>query len=273
MVVMGPRYTPPGGIVNGRWLALAHVGAFLLGSALWVAALGAAAAGVLFAEGLDPTNPEALGPSTLGMLSTLQALGLAGLAGELALLLPGDRRATFPLGRFTAWWVVGLASGLVVWTLPSWLAERLERWLDTSTLSVLGEGLTSPDLVGRLILAFAVAGVAPVLEEVVFRGYVWRALEVNVGRTAALLGSTLLFCAYHLDPVQSLALLPTAALLGWLRLRSGSLVPSIVAHFANNALGVLLAGVDTELPFAAASAGAVATVCVLVAADLRLERP
>jgi membrane protease YdiL (CAAX protease family) len=258
--------------MTARWHALAHVALFLLGSAAWVAVLGVTAAVVAIALGLDPERPEDLGGAALGVLSVAQTLGMTGLALALGSRLPsGDGapgwRGVFPLGARGGWWAVGLLAGLTVWTFPSWLAEQLGTFVQTETLTVIARGLTSGGPAERLTLAFAVAVAAPVLEELVFRGYVWRALEAHVGGLAALVGSTLLFCAYHLDPVQSVALLPTAAVLGWLRLRSGSVLPSIVAHFVNNALGVALAGVETSLPGWAAVGGAVATLAILGVAE------
>jgi membrane protease YdiL (CAAX protease family) len=54
-----------------------------------------------------------------------------------------------------------------------------------------------------------------------------------------LLLTSLLFMAFHMDFVQSLALAPTAFFLGWLRLMSGSIWPSIAAHFVNNSVAVI----------------------------------
>jgi len=57
---------------------------------------------------------------------------------------------------------------------------------------------------------------------------------------APLVLTSLLFMAYHQDPIHVLGLAPTAFFLGWLRLVSGSIWPPMLAHFTNNALAILL---------------------------------
>jgi hypothetical protein len=82
---------------------------------------------------------------------------------------------------------------------------------------------------------------APLFEEGVFRGALLGALAPALGPLGAGIASTALFTALHL-PEQAgygWGLLPIAALGGfaaWLRVRSGSLWPGIVAHVCFNAL-------------------------------------
>jgi membrane protease YdiL (CAAX protease family) len=79
--------------------------------------------------------------------------------------------------------------------------------------------------------------------------------------------TSLLFMAYHQDPIHVLGLTPTAFFLGWLRMMSGSIWIPILAHFVNNALAVtlslLLTG-DTDIavtfPMALAALSFTATV-------------
>lgn len=251
-------------------VALAHVSAFVAASALWVALLATGVALAMQAAGRTVVDAADLEPAVLGAVALLQSLGLASLAVVLSRWLPRADGPPFSLGDLR-WGLAALPVGAVVWIAPSWLAALLsERW--ASALDTVAAGLSSDDRVGRAVLAAAVALGAPIFEEVVFRGYLWRALTPVGGATTAWLATTALFCAYHLDPVQSVALVPTALVLGWLRWRSGGLLAPMAAHFVNNALGVALAGIDVDLPFAAAAAGAAATGGLLVAAELTLRR-
>ena len=97
-------------------------------------------------------------------------------------------------------------------------------------------------------MGVSVCLVAPVVEELVFRGWLWDALAERSrwpGWLACAM-TTVLFSAYHLDPVQSPAVLTTGAVLGVVRLRTGSVVPCIVVHAVNNSLAVALVvlGID-----------------------------
>lgn len=226
-------------------------------------------------------------PGLLGLTSMTQILGI----GLLGLLLGGVFQRQLGSdgsvmrflgfrGASPVWWIAAALGAATVWTLPSWLATRLTELLDwpDSTVNVVSEALQGP-VIDTWPLIVAVAVSAPVVEELIFRGYVWTLLERTTRPWVAMLGSTLLFAMYHLDPVHVVSLLPTAFFLGWLRWRSGSVWPAVVAHFVNNALAVASAqlaepGVDpTEsLPWTAALAGLAFTALVAVVAHLSADR-
>jgi membrane protease YdiL (CAAX protease family) len=86
---------------------------------------------------------------------------------------------------------------------------------------------------------------APLVEESIFRGFLWRGWETSrLGARGTWLLSSLVFAAYHipkvigLDPLIGGIILSEdlllGLLLGWLRWRSGSTVAGMVAHFAYN---------------------------------------
>jgi membrane protease YdiL (CAAX protease family) len=106
---------------------------------------------------------------------------------------------------------------------------------------------------GLHLLAGAV--IAPVAEEVLFRGVAVTAWARTAGPRRAIVWSALLFAAAHILPIsgdtfgQGAALavvaamgrLPVALALGWLYLRSGTLWASIGLHAAFNATLIILA--------------------------------
>ena len=53
--------------------------------------------------------------------------------------------------------------------------------------------------------------------------------------------SSLAFAAAHYEPAHIVLVLPLGLLFGWLRRRTDSLVPSLVAHMVNNGFAVLSA--------------------------------
>ena len=85
------------------------------------------------------------------------------------------------------------------------------------------------------------AGLAPLVEELVFRGLLYGWLESRWGQGIAFIVSSLAFAAAHIEPAHALLVLPLGLLFGWLRRRTGSLWPSLVAHMANNGLAVTAA--------------------------------
>jgi membrane protease YdiL (CAAX protease family) len=234
---------------------------------------------------------EELDGLTMGLTSAVQILGLAGLAAGLSVFL-GDRSHdghlvwwSIPRGhevgarlhrhlglqrpRWT-WAVVALLGGLTVWTFPSmlaaWLMETLQ--IDSVSLEATSRLLLEGPTPHRLAMGFAVIVTAPIFEEVIFRGYLWDVAERATGRWGAFVLTTLLFAAYHLDPVHTVSLLPTAAFLGALRLASGSLWPSILAHFANNGIAIVITlltadvAAEEELPLWLSLSGTLFTIIV-----------
>jgi len=81
---------------------------------------------------------------------------------------------------------------------------------------------------------------APVLEEMLFRGVILRSFLRQYERRSAILGSAVIFGFAHLNSLQFVAAFGIGLLLGWLYERSRSLLPCILLHFAYNTGTVLL---------------------------------
>ena len=92
-----------------------------------------------------------------------------------------------------------------------------------------------------LIVLGLLAGLAPLVEELVFRGLLYGWLESRWGSGLAVVVSSLAFAAAHVEPAHVLLVLPLGILFGLLRWRTRSLWPSLVAHVANNGLAVAAA--------------------------------
>lgn len=92
------------------------------------------------------------------------------------------------------------------------------------------------DLPPAGFLAVALAGgvMAPIAEELFFRGFVFRSYIRTRGPLAAYLGSSLLFAALHFNLPALLPILALAATLCWAYQRTGSIVPGVVGHALNN---------------------------------------
>ncbi|MCX7619693.1 MAG: CPBP family intramembrane metalloprotease [Acidimicrobiales bacterium] len=94
--------------------------------------------------------------------------------------------------------------------------------------------------VGVAVVVALVVLVAPVTEEIFFRGLVLRAAERAYGPTAALIGTSLLFALYHFQLLQFPALLVLAVILGTIAMRTGRLGTAIFAHLGFNLTAVIL---------------------------------
>ena len=102
-------------------------------------------------------------------------------------------------------------------------------------LPLFGEGVPG------LLLALLAAGiVAPLTEEIFFRGFVFGALRDRLGVGVAIVLSALVFAAAHLQPYALPALFALGALLAWLYQLTGSLWPSILMHSTINTVALLV---------------------------------
>lgn len=84
-----------------------------------------------------------------------------------------------------------------------------------------------------------VAVIAPVVEELIFRGLILHGLRKNYRATTAVFISALLFSLFHLNPWQMPATFILGLLLGWIIIRTRSILLAIIGHSLNNLMVLL----------------------------------
>jgi len=101
-----------------------------------------------------------------------------------------------------------------------------------------------------LVLFFiAVAVVAPITEEIAFRGFLFRGLSASfLGVGGALIATSAAWAAMHVqyDWVTLGQILLIGLLLGWLRWASGSTLLTIVLHMLTNLVACIQAAIKVE---------------------------
>ena len=142
--------------------------------------------------------------------------------------------------RLRAW--VGSAIGLAV--VVRVLALVYSEVVISSGLKLQGQSTDplryfAPGSMGSLMLVILVVLVAPLVEEIVFRGIVLASLRERWGDRAAILVSSLVFAALHLNLFSFLPIFAVALVLGSLFVRSRSLWVNIACHSAFNGIGVV----------------------------------
>ena len=92
---------------------------------------------------------------------------------------------------------------------------------------------------------------APLSEEIVFRGAILRALLSRLSPVKAIIISALFFMLIHMNPAQMPHAFLIGLLLGWMYWRTGSILPGIAYHWANNSIAYVLYNIypnpDTKL--------------------------
>jgi membrane protease YdiL (CAAX protease family) len=109
--------------------------------------------------------------------------------------------------------------------------------------------MTSPDcvLASKVIIAILAVVEAPILEELLFRRFVFRAFLTRCPLAVALLASGALFAAVHGYIATFLPLTLLGAFFGWIYYRTGRLTAAIFFHFLFNLSNLLLMILFPEL--------------------------
>lgn len=136
---------------------------------------------------------------------------------------------------FTMFWVVCLTIGTIA---PlAYLNELLGIELP-DTYNEMFKGIMSHKL------GFITIGIiAPIAEEYVFRGAILRVLCDMAGKHrqwVAIALSAALFAIVHGNMAQGIGAFLCGLLLGWMYVRTGSIMPGVVFHWVNNSTAVLL---------------------------------
>ena len=218
-----------------------------------VAAAGIGLAGLWYAQGLCPADLARALPIQQG-LSTV--LPLAVMAWWQRVNPVVTLRLRWPARRF--------ARGLACLAAAAAAGGCLFLVGAAALLAVRGTHLTpeARQLSERLVQLFVsrppwaswllIAALPAVCEECLFRGWM---LAAFTGRrpaprraVAAVVLQAACFAAFHLLPERMPQTFALGLLLGWMTLRSGSILPAILAHLVHNTvpLGLFLAAADTD---------------------------
>lgn len=135
----------------------------------------------------------------------------------------------------------------LVWGVVAWLGASLASAVVVTLLEALGIDV-SPQaaeqalgLVEPWVAVVAIVILAPIAEEVFFRGVVFNAFLRERGPRLAYLGSAALFAVIHLSIVALLPIFLLGLALAWVYDRTGSLLAPIVMHAVVNGISVAIA--------------------------------
>lgn len=244
-----------------------------------VAAFGAAIAGgivvstvvglVAVAAGADDPAEGSESLTTIVLTGLIDAV-LIGAAIVFASMTQPPRPWHFGLRRTRFWPAVGWAGlGLVAFVVFVIVYGAFVRPDAEQTVTEdlgLREGMATLVLGGVLVVL-----VAPVAEEVFFRGFFYRSLRSSLGVWSAAAVTGAVFGLIHVNPtsLDTIQLVPVLGFLGFVFClvyeRTGSLYPVIAMHSLNNmlAFGVQTGSDDAWIVGGALGATAVAG-CMLV---------
>lgn len=133
---------------------------------------------------------------------------------------------------FVLFWCVMGALGILV---PStWLQEQMPE------LPNIAEEAFDTIMKNRMGY-FIIGLLAPLTEEMVFRGAVLRSLlQWKQNPWVGIVISAILFALIHMNPVQMPHAFLVGLLLGWMYYRTDSIIPGVVYHWVNNTVAYVM---------------------------------
>jgi membrane protease YdiL (CAAX protease family) len=170
------------------------------------------------------------------MMTVLGAFFVIGLLAVLVAVAPLGKAAGPALGLRPANWKYPVLGAFGTLALSVGVSQF---GIEPEGVKQVIEGVREPRqlLLSLLFLAL----LAPVVEELVFRGLLYGWIAGRWGSWPALIVSALAFAGAHWEPAHVVLVLPLGVLFGWLRRRTDSLLPSLVSHIVNNGFALLAA--------------------------------
>lgn len=139
-------------------------------------------------------------------------------------------------------WLIAAAATPAVGMISSLIVGNLIG--ESKTLDEMGKMFRQLSGDGFLIPLALLVGLTPgICEELLFRGYVQKRLVERWGGLVGIGLASVVFAVFHWDLVHSTAVLAIGVYLGWIAMRSGSILPAMLAHFLNNFFSVIVIGV------------------------------
>ena len=190
-----------------------------------------------------------------GYQATLQAASTGGNAILTALVSAFSSVITLVIFLKTKWtpltrgYLLSKPWGTLLWValfslgtiIPlSFLYEQLGIEMDENTQQIITSMMKEP-------WGYVAVGIlAPLAEEVVFRGAILRTLLGIMSKKnhwVAIMISAAIFGVVHANLAQFINALLMGLLLGWMYYRTGSLVPGILLHWINNTMAYVLTNI------------------------------
>ncbi len=140
--------------------------------------------------------------------------------------LPERRTILLTLAALPGLWITGVGLNLLSTLILGYTAPATPSQFPANALEAIALALTT-------------VVVAPICEELMFRGYVQRAYERHHAWVGVVVGG-LIFALYHLRFQGVFSLVPVALALGFVAWRTGSIFPGMALHSAFNAIATVL---------------------------------
>lgn len=224
---------------------------------------------LIFTGAVDTTNPNytnGIEPVSLYILNSIVCLLGFSVAGiittKISRLKLDDviKIKKTNIADTTKFVLAGMSFTFILNILLSLMNINLSLFGYTNEMNDYGE---VNGIAGNIIYFVSIAIVPAIIEEFLFRGVILGTLRKYHGDVIAIIVSSVLFGFVHGNFLQTPLTALSGMIMGYLAVKTNSIIPSMILHFINNALAVtsewLMKAIDNEHIY-----GIVDTVILLV---------
>ena len=139
----------------------------------------------------------------------------------------------------TIYYTVLLSLGIII--LSDELDKIIQMFIDAPEYVIDLNGLLKPEsLLGYFLLFTAVVVIAPLGEELLFRGFFQQILEKHwKDITRSVLVTAMIFAFIHMNPFWFAQIYILGIILGFLAWKTNSIIPSLILHGINNSMALI----------------------------------
>lgn len=147
------------------------------------------------------------------------------------------RRPQMPISWIIKWIVIGIGAGYITSYLTNYLYTMLQEILDIEFTPIdMDFGDTALSV---FTMFFAVTILAPIFEELMFRGTIYRNTEV-MGQPFAIITSGIAFGLWHMNYTQVVFAAVLGIIMAYIFAKTRSIFPCMILHFIVNMISTIM---------------------------------
>jgi ABC-2 type transport system permease protein/sodium transport system permease protein len=205
---------------------------------------------------MEHLRGDILGQQVAGAIMTAVIFGgipLAAMRARRVAIAPAFRLPGSPAVAMLAALVLGLSFWVIGHEVVLVVKNLRELSLDPKFMELVQEYVSRVRSLPAAVVVLMMAVTPAIFEELFFRGYLLPALRTRTSPAVAIVLSAVAFGLFHginpnpLAAERVLSSTLVGMLLGWVRWRTGTVLPGIVLHTVNNALLILLVYYEPQL--------------------------
>lgn len=149
-------------------------------------------------------------------------------------------RKLLPLKTHPKYFVIGILLAFGALFSLSWINDLIVQLIQL--MGYVPRDAFVPDVTGWKVVPvlITVAVIPAIMEEILFRGLILQNAESGMGTIRAVLVSGFCFSLYHGSVEQTVYQFILGCIFGFLAVRSHSIAPTVLVHFLNNAVIIIM---------------------------------